>query len=314
MRMLKGLFVYTACTAITLTATGCATFVAGAPEGTVDVIAHRGASAYAPENTLASFRLAHALDADWFELDCTLSRDNEVIIIHDDSTDRTTGVKGLVSEMTLDELKALDAGTWKEARFAGEPIPTLDETLDFAKDKLGVYIEIKNSADDEALMDQILAAAEGVKVWNGSLQQETMRLIEQSDSRNLALTRACIDRVRARKMEKQVVIQSFSPIICAVALIEAPEIRTEYLGAESKDHPERWENFLRWAELMDVPGCNINFGSFTPERLKMFHDAGRTVAIWTVNKPEDMQYLAETGVDAIITDRPDLCLEVLGRP
>ena len=312
--MLKKLFVYTACTAITLAATGCATFVAGAPEGTVDVIAHRGASAYAPENTLAAFSLAHALEADWFELDCTLTKDNEVLVIHDDSTDRTTGIKGKVRDMTLAELKALDAGSWKDARFAGESLPTLDESLDFAKDKIGVYIEIKNSADDEALMGKILAAAEGVGVWNRALQGETMRLIEASNSRNLTLTRACIDRVRARNMEKQVVIQSFSPIICAVALIEAPDIRTEYLGAENKDHPERWENFLRWAELMDVPGCNINFGSYTPERLAMFHKDGRTVAVWTVDKPEEMRFLVDTGADAIITNRPDLCLETLARP
>ena len=117
---------------------GCATtYRAGAPEGAVDVIAHRGASAYAPENTLAAFELAVEQQADWFELDCTLSKDDEVIVIHDSDVDRTTDGVGNVCDLTLVELKALDAGAWFDGKFAGEPLPTLGETLDLAKDRIG---------------------------------------------------------------------------------------------------------------------------------------------------------------------------------
>ncbi len=84
---------------------GCASGETDRPEGRVDVIAHRGARAYAPENTLAAFALAAEMGADWFELDCRLTLDGEVIVIHDDTIERTTGAEGVVSEMTLAELR-----------------------------------------------------------------------------------------------------------------------------------------------------------------------------------------------------------------
>ena len=104
---------------------GCATYRAGAPKGSVDVIAHRGASAYAPENTLAAFHLASEMNADWFELDCTLTQDGEIIVIHDDTIDRTTPAEGRVADLALAELKALDAGSWRDPEFADERLPTL---------------------------------------------------------------------------------------------------------------------------------------------------------------------------------------------
>ncbi len=139
---------------------GCMSYRAGAPLGEVNVIAHRGASAYAPENTLAAFSLAADMGAHWFELDCTLTKDGEVIVIHDDTIDRTTGVEGVVAEMTLAELKRYDAGSWFDAKFAGERLPMLGEALDLGKDRrIGVYIEIKDSDDDRALNSQLMALA-----------------------------------------------------------------------------------------------------------------------------------------------------------
>ena len=137
---------------------GCATVDSAkiVGDGRIDVIAHRGASAIAPENTLAAFRLAHELKADWFELDCTLTKDEEIICIHDDSVDRTTNGKGKVKDLTLSELKKLDAGSWKSADYAGERLPTLGETFDMAKGNIGVYIEIKNSSSDGELEKSIL--------------------------------------------------------------------------------------------------------------------------------------------------------------
>ncbi|MCD4786526.1 MAG: glycerophosphodiester phosphodiesterase [Candidatus Eremiobacteraeota bacterium] len=110
----------------------------------VKCIAHRGASAYAPENTLASFKKAIEQKADFFECDVHLSKDGEVVVIHDDYLERTTNGKGLVKEKTLKELKELDAGSWFFGDYASERIPTLEETLDVAKGKIGVVIEIKN--------------------------------------------------------------------------------------------------------------------------------------------------------------------------
>jgi glycerophosphoryl diester phosphodiesterase len=105
---------------------------------------HRGNPDEYPENTLASFRSAIELGVDVIECDVHLSDDRQLAVIHDHLIDRTTNGSGLVRDYTLAELKGFDAGTWKDARFAGETIPSLAEVLAVAKGKVGVAIEIKN--------------------------------------------------------------------------------------------------------------------------------------------------------------------------
>ena len=108
------------------------------------VIAHRGASGYAPENTLAAFRRAVALGASFIETDLQLSRDARFVAIHDESVDRTTNGKGRVHDLTLSELRRLDAGSWFGSEFGSEQIPTLEEILDFSKKHDVVfYLELK---------------------------------------------------------------------------------------------------------------------------------------------------------------------------
>jgi glycerophosphoryl diester phosphodiesterase len=291
--------------------TGCATFKAGAPEGAIDVIAHRGASAYRPENTLASFEHAIELGADWFELDCMLTRDLEVVVIHDSTLDRTTSGTGRVADHTLSELQPFEAGAWYGPEFAGEPIPTLGQALDLARKRIGVYCEIKNSHDDTALIERILSGTRDVPIRTPEVDAWMIKTIEESLSKNLVLTRRVVRAIRERKMTHQVVIQSFSPIVCAVALIEAPDIRTELLASYDEKRPERWDDYLRWAELLDVPGFNTSNSTLTQPLLESLQGAGRTVAVYTVNDPDDMRRLAEWQVDAIITDKPDVCLTVL---
>jgi len=106
-------------------------------------IAHRGASAYAPENTLAAFERAVELGADAIEFDIHLSRDGELVVIHDDTLDRTTDGSGPVRERSLGELMRLDAGRWFGEGFAGQRIPRLDEVLDRFAGKIPVALEIK---------------------------------------------------------------------------------------------------------------------------------------------------------------------------
>ena len=292
---------------------GCVTFRAGAPAGAVDVIAHRGASHDAPENTLAAFELAHDMGADWFELDCHLTRDGEVVVIHDAKLERTTGVDALVAEVDLEFLRGLEAGAWKSLNFAGEPLPTLAEALDFARNTIGVYVEIKNSADDGALMAQILDRAADMPVMTPEGAAWIMRVIEESDTRNLELTRKTIGLIRERGMERDIVIQSFAPIICAIARIEAPEMRVELLSGVKPDEHDTWEQVSRWVFLLDLHGLNLNHEGLTAGRLAAMQQAGRSVAVWTVNDPAGMDRFARLGVDAIITDRPDVALRVLRR-
>src|SRR5260370_42619921 len=105
---------------------------------------HRGNADECPENTLASFRSAIELDVDVIECDVHLSDDGGLAVIHDHLLDRTTDGSGLVRDYTMAELKRFDAGAWKDPRFAGERIPSLDEVLAVAKGRGGVAIEIKN--------------------------------------------------------------------------------------------------------------------------------------------------------------------------
>ncbi len=294
-------------------AAGCATVPVCAPGPEVAVIAHRGASYDAPENTLCAFQLAYDMGADWFELDCQLTRDGEVIIIHDNELDRTTGAQGTVAESDCAYLRGLDAGAWKGPEFAGERLPLFSECLDFAKDQIGIYIEIKNVADDTALMGQILQEAEPYTVMTPEFSCAIMRAIEASGTRNLELTRKTIALIRERGMQHQVVIQSFSPIICAIAKIEAPEMRVEALSGVKVDEHDMWELVTRWLFLLDLDGLNLSHESVTPGRMATVKQAGKSVAVWTVDEKEIIDRVAGLGANAIITNRPDLVLSALGR-
>jgi len=105
--------------------------------------AHRGASAAAPENTMAAFRAAEAAGADGIELDVHLSRDGVPVVIHDETVDRTTVGHGRIAELSLAQLRQLDAGTWFSPVFAGETVPTLEEVFAWAADRLRLNVEIK---------------------------------------------------------------------------------------------------------------------------------------------------------------------------
>ena len=110
----------------------------------VMVVAHRGFSGAAPENTLAAFRMAIEAGSDMIELDVHLSKDGKVVVIHDETQERTTNGQGRVADRPLKEIKGLDAGSWFSPPFAGERIPTLQEVLSLAQGKVPVNIEIKN--------------------------------------------------------------------------------------------------------------------------------------------------------------------------
>src|SRR5438477_9822141 len=114
------------------------------------VIAHRGASGNAPENTMAAFKKAVALGANFIETDLQLSRDARLVAIHDATVNRTTNGQGTVHDMTLTELRRLDAGSWFGSEFAGERIPTLDEILAFSKKHDVVFYWRSSRADPGA--------------------------------------------------------------------------------------------------------------------------------------------------------------------
>lgn len=130
-----------------------------APRGRPRIVGHRGALGHAPENTMASFARAVDLGVDVIEFDVHLSRDGEIVVIHDPELDRTTNGHGPVRDQTLSELKQLDAGSYFGAEFAGERIPTLDEVLEWARPRLAVDIEIKNAPLPYAGIEEAVIAA-----------------------------------------------------------------------------------------------------------------------------------------------------------
>jgi len=131
-------------------------------------IAHRGASGYAPENTFAAFRKAVAMGAGFIETDLQLSRDARFVAIHDATVGRTTNGQGTVHDMTLAELRRLDAGSWFASEFSGERIPTLEEILEFSKKHDVVfYLEMKPSGSwggEHALISAVRDAGEMARI------------------------------------------------------------------------------------------------------------------------------------------------------
>ena len=126
--------------------------------GRVLVIGHRGALGHAPENTMASFEKGVECGADLLELDVQLSRDGELIVMHDPEVSRTTDGTGHIKDMTLAEIKALDAGAWFDARFRGQRVPTLPEVLAWARSRIPLVIEIKGDPHPAAGLEEKLAA------------------------------------------------------------------------------------------------------------------------------------------------------------
>ncbi len=144
------------------------------------VWAHRGASAVAPENTLAAFAAAEAAGSDGIELDVHLSRDGVPVVIHDATVDRTTSGKGAVSRLSLEELRRLDAGGWFSSSFAGEPVPTLEEVLYWAEGRLRLNLEIKEYAAGQAIL-QLLPRYPHARILVSSFDHKLLAALRRID-------------------------------------------------------------------------------------------------------------------------------------
>lgn len=278
--------------------------------GHIKIIAHRGASGHAPENTLAAFRLATKSKADYFELDCRLTKDDAVVISHDADLERTTGHKVNIADLSLSEVQSFDAGSWFDPRFSSERIPTLAQALDVATPECGVYVEIKAEAGDGAPSEAMVAQVQDQKQLTKELQQQLQEVLAKFDTRSVPLTWACITEIRAKHMEKRVVIQSFSPLICFIACTEAPEIRTELLLSDDKNDSTHFDRYADFGLLIGVKGINVAKDSLTPERLKAIHKAHATVAVYTLADDwDELHRFANMEVDSIITNWPEECYD-----
>jgi glycerophosphoryl diester phosphodiesterase len=234
---------------------------------------HRGASAHAPENTLASFLLALEHAADAIELDAKLSADGQIVVIHDQTVDRTAGIPGTVAKMTLAQLKELDVGSHFDIAFKGEPIPTLDEVFELVGKRTHINVELTNYA---APLDALPVKVAGL--------------------------------VKRHGLEKRVIFSSFNPIALVRARQALPEVPSGLLAFPGRSG---WfaRSFL--GEAFQHEALHPEARDVNPGLIRREHRRGRLVNTYTVNNPETMRHLFLMGIDGIFTDDPRLARQVL---
>ncbi len=232
--------------------------------------AHRGASAHAPENTLAAFELALKQGAPAIEFDVKLTADRQVIIHHDQTLDRTTNGSGSITKQPLAALRELDAGSKFSADFRGEKIPTLDEVFDSLGGKLFMNVELTNYASPfDGLVDEVV------------------RL------------------VRKHGLEGQVLFSSFFPTNLTRARRLLPSVPRGQLFLPGGSG--WWQRVA--AGFMSLQAEHLFKEDVSAAVVHRAHAKNRLVYTWTVNDPAEMKSLRAVGVDAIFTDDPLLANE-----
>lgn len=278
------------------------------------VIAHRGASAYAPENTLAAFQKAIDMQADYFELDVQLTRDGALAVFHDRDVSRFCVKHVSVVNMLMNDMRQIDVGSWFAPEFSDQRVVALEQALELARQDIGVYVELKSAVDETPRIPDMLEVIFEAKSLTSRDWQYLYDAAYRISADSIIMARRAIDVMRPYLDRCRVVAQAFSPIIALVFLREAPDIRFEFLGMDLPEPPNIWRDYVLFGEKTGVAGFNINKESLDEPRLRRFKDGGRGCAIWVVDEPEDMRRIAGMGVDALITNKPDVCLRTLTEP
>ncbi|MFC4006445.1 glycerophosphodiester phosphodiesterase [Nonomuraea purpurea] len=264
---------------IIVTALSLSFLASPADAATVVNVAHRGASAYAPENTIAAFELAGRQRADLFEVDVQETKDHELVLMHDTTLSRTTDVEkvfpGLspwnVGDLTLDQIGKLDAGSWKSGEHADEPVPTLGETLrEMRGSGMGLLLEIKSPELYPGIEARIAAELRRNSDW-----LTPGRLVVQS-----------FNWESTRKFHKLL-----------------PDVPIGLLGTPSTAQlPE----LAKFADQINPPHASI-----TSAYVRRVHNLGMDVLTWTVDDPAVMRRLMTYKVDGIITNKPDVLADLV---
>ncbi|WP_277208291.1 glycerophosphodiester phosphodiesterase [Isoptericola croceus] len=230
------------------------------------VVAHRGNSEVAPQNTLAAFEAARRSGAHGVELDVRLTADGQAVVIHDDTVDATTDGTGALDRMSLDQVRALDAGRWFAPAFTGQRVPTFAEVADLLSGwpEVDLLLELKGvwSAEQvRPLLETAVAAGLRERTVGQSFWPETVEALREADPglRRGLLVLAADDDLLAR---------------CAALDVEMCNPIGSMLEHE-------------------------------PDLVRRFHEAGLRTAVWTLNEPAQWEAAVRLGVDQIITDRPD---------
>lgn len=238
-------------------------------QGRTLVWGHRGARAYAPMNTIPSFELALTQGATGIELDTHLSKDGQLIVLHDFSVDATTDGKGLAKDMTLAQLKELDAGSSFSAAYAGVRIPTLSEVFEAVGKKCFINVEIKSETQDTDGVEQAVA-----------------------------------DCIRQHGLEASIIVSSFNPLALKRFRDILPSAAIGYLYAPDYDFSAAMEGLPHEARHPQDMMVDATYMTWARQH-------NYRVNTWTVNDPQRAAELYKLGVDAIITDKPDVIIEAI---
>lgn len=235
------------------------------------VVAHRGGAALGPENTLLAIERGIASGADMVEIDIHQTSDGKVVVCHDESVDRTTNGRGLIRELTFEEIRGLNIVD-KDGNVTDQKIPTLDEVLELIDGRVKLLVEIKRTAD----------------IYQG-------------------IERQLVDAIAAHNASSWVVAQSFNDSVLEKLHAISPGLRLEKLwlfklrGVD--DAVDGWLNDYSYEKYSYVSSFNFYYRSVTDSLVEEIHRQGKEVKIWTVGSPSDTPRLP---VDGIITDHPDL--------
>jgi len=239
------------------------------------IIAHRGASAAAPENTLAAFTLAAALGADAIELDVKLSKDGAPIIMHDETVDRTTDAKGKVKDFTLADFRKMDAGSWKDTTYVGERVPTLAEVFEVVAGRLWVNVELTNY-----------------------------------DTRGDDLVPTVVALIQKMAWQRRVLLSSFDPL--NIRRVKHLDSSLPVAQLTASDMPiylrEAW-----LAPAAPHEARHPDVAQLRQKGVAWYHRRGYRVNVWTNNDAADMRDFAWQGVDGLITDVPNVAKGVIGK-
>jgi glycerophosphoryl diester phosphodiesterase len=236
------------------------------------ILGHRGAKNYAPENTLAAFKTALELGADGFELDTQLTSDGHVIVYHDKMVDRNTNGHGKLSQLSLAELRQLDAGSHFSDKFRGEKIPTLDEVFETVGKRAYINIELKNfSTPFDHLVEKVCEV------------------------------------IRRHEIQKNIIFSSFLPWNLKKAARILPDVPRGLLTIKGK--LGEWGRSFGF-DFGDYTALHPYVSDVTAQQVHRVHKLNRKINVWTVNTEEDMRRLMNWGVDGLITDNPLLAVRV----
>lgn len=262
---------------LALLMTALATPAVAADPPAVEIVAHRGASFDAPENTVAAVKLAWDQKSDAAEFDVYLTKDGKIVVIHDATTNRTAGDDLKVAASTLDELRKLDVGKWKDAKFAGEKIPTLEEVLATVPAGKRVFIEVKCGPEIVPELDRVLKA--------GKLKPE------------------------------QTAVISFSADVVAATKKARPDLQAYWIVslAPKGQKPRNAEELIEKAKDIKADGLDLSATAAILDKAfgAKVKAAGLKLYVWTVDDVELAKQMIATGVESITTNRPGWLREQL---